>query len=109
MIRRVMSVVEHERAFELFGTRVRVLVGERVTPGLPEPEIAAIAVEVFLRKMHQALTRFEKTSELSVLNTDPADEVAVSPLLARAVAACLETAERTGGLVDPTLVDEIER
>jgi thiamine biosynthesis lipoprotein len=57
---------------------------------------------------HRRLTRFNRTSELCHLNADPRRRVPVSRLMCRFVAAALEAAELTGGLVDPTLVDDIE-
>lgn len=57
---------------------------------------------------HRRLTRFDPTSELSRLNADPRSRVRVSSIMCRFAAAAVEAAELTGGLVDPTLVDEIE-
>jgi thiamine biosynthesis lipoprotein len=67
-----------------------------------------IPLRVLLEGWHARFTRFEPASELSVLNADPHERVRVSPVMACFVAAAIEAAERTGGLVDPTLVDEIE-
>jgi FAD:protein FMN transferase len=58
---------------------------------------------------HQRLSRFELGSELSRLNRDPRTEVPASPLLRRLVAAVLTAGSRSGGLVDATLLDAIER
>jgi FAD:protein FMN transferase len=58
---------------------------------------------------HQRLSRFEPGSELSRLNRDPRTEVPASPLLRRLVAAVLVAGSRSGGLVDATLLDAIER
>ena len=54
------------------------------------------------------LSRFRDDSELCALNRDPRAEVPASPLLRAAVRAGLWAAERSGGLVDPTLVRELE-
>jgi thiamine biosynthesis lipoprotein len=99
---------EHERAFELLGSEVRLLVGPSASKGEPPPEVAALRVEAFLRSYHRRLTRFEAGSELSALNASPSRSNAVSPLLAVAVRAALWAAERSSGLVDPTLVWELE-
>ena len=48
------------------------------------------------------------SSELCALNADPRERVPASELLRRAVEAGVCAAERSGGLVDPTLVGEIE-
>ena len=58
---------------------------------------------------HRRLSRFEPASELSRLNRDPRTEVPASPLLRRLVAAVLTAGSRSGGLVDATLLDAIER
>jgi len=57
----------------------------------------------------QRLSRFDPDSELTALNHDTRTEVPASPLLQAAVTAGLWAAERSGGLVDPTLVRELER
>jgi thiamine biosynthesis lipoprotein len=100
---------EHERAFDLFGSRVRLLIGPPVDAGVRPPELAAVALEAFLRRVHARLSRFDPASELCALNADPGDSRAVSPLLALAVRAGLWAAEITGGLADPTLVGALER
>jgi len=99
---------EHERRFDLFGSEVRLLVGSPAQADLAPADIAATQAEAFLRLLHRRLTRFERDSDLSLLNADPRERVAVSSLLALAVRAGTFAAEETGGLVDPTLVDEIE-
>ncbi len=62
-----------------------------------------------LRRWHEQFSRFEPGSELSRLNGDPRGEVPVSPLMARLAQAVSDAAAMTGGLVDATLIDEIER
>jgi thiamine biosynthesis lipoprotein len=104
-----MASGEYERRFDLFGSHVRLLVGPPTRPGLAPPEAAGVQIEAFLRLMHRRLTRFEPDSELSVLNADPAEACQVSSLLATAAAAGVWAAEETGGLVDPTLVPELEQ
>jgi len=58
---------------------------------------------VFVQDFDRRLSRFRPDSELSRLNADPAAEVPVSALLATFAEAALAAAERSGGLVDPTL------
>jgi thiamine biosynthesis lipoprotein len=101
-------VGEHQRHFELFGTTVRVVVGGPAAHDSPRPEIAAAAAEAVLRSCHLELTRFDPTSELSRLNADPEPSRITSRLVAGAVAAAVRAAERSGGLVDPALLGEIE-
>jgi thiamine biosynthesis lipoprotein len=93
---------ELERRLELFGTQVRILVG-------PRDQQAARQVERRLRRQHRLLTRFEPSSELSLLNADPRDAVPVSAELGDALRAAIRTAELTDGLVDPTLLEPVER
>ncbi len=104
-----MSTAEHESRFDLFGSHVRLLIGPPVRPGAPSAETAAVQIEAFLRLMHRRLTRFEPESELSELNASPNEISQVSSLLSTAVAAGVWAAQLTGGLVDPTLVGELER
>lgn len=92
-------------SFECFGGRCAVRVGD------PDGEAARRAVERVRETLlgaHRALSRFDPDSELSRLNRDPRSEVPASPLLRRVVAAALTAGLRSGGLVDATLVDEIE-
>lgn len=99
---------ESDRRFGLFGSQVRVLIGEAVRPGLPSPEAMGIQIEFFLRLLHRKLTRFDPGSELCVFNADPSPHVLVGSTLAAAVDAALWAARRSDGLVDPTLVRELE-
>ena len=57
---------------------------------------------------HERFSRFEPGSELSRLNADPRDEVPVTPAMAQFARSVVQAAEKTGGLVNATLVDEIE-
>ncbi len=100
--------VESDRRFGLFGSHVRVLIGAPVRPDLPSGEAMGIQIEFFLRLLHRKLTRFDGGSELCALNAEPAESCSVSPTLAVAVDAALWAARRSDGLVDPTLVGELE-
>jgi FAD:protein FMN transferase len=75
-----------------------------------EAELHALADGVHSRieAVEAALSRFRPDSELSQLNQDPRPAVPVSALLRRAVAAGLWAAELSDGLVDPTLLGELE-
>ena len=90
----------HEHRFRAMGTEIRLLLGDA---GLaPELEARVAAFE-------RALTRFDAGSELSRLNADPRAVVPASPLLRRAIASAVHAAHATGGLVDPTLLGDLER
>ena len=69
---------------------------------------AATAARFALERFDERLSRFRPDSELCAFNADPRRVVAASPLLRGCVRAALWAAERTGGLVDPTLVGELE-
>jgi thiamine biosynthesis lipoprotein len=101
-------VIEADRRFKLFGSHLRLLIGDPARAGLPSPEAKGIQLEFFLRLLHRKLTRFDPGSELSVLNGDPRPHVAVSPTLTVAMQAAVWAARRSNGLVDPTLVRELE-
>jgi thiamine biosynthesis lipoprotein len=57
---------------------------------------------------HFQFSRFVSASELSRLNADPRPVVPVSRLMARLVSAAVTANRETAGLVDATLLDEIE-
>jgi thiamine biosynthesis lipoprotein len=100
-------MAEHDVSFEAMGSHVRLLIGEP-GPGLPAPAEAAERARRFVAEFEATLSRFDPASELSALNRDRRQRVPASPLLRQAVGAGLWAARWTGGLVDPTLVDEIE-
>ena len=75
-----------------------------------EAELAALAdgIHSQIEAVEAALSRFNPDSELSRLNRDPRPAVPASPLLRRAVAAALWAADYSDGLVDATLLGELE-
>ena len=94
-------------AFPCFGSTCGVLVdGEGELGSAVE---AVDAARACLESWHQRFTRFDRDSELSRLNADPRPAVEVTPIMARFVAAAVAAAEWTGGLVDPTLLADLER
>ncbi|MGN6254912.1 MAG: FAD:protein FMN transferase [Solirubrobacterales bacterium] len=98
---------EHDVTFDAMGSHVRLLIGEPGA-GLEPADVAAERARRFVFDFDAALSRFKPQSELCALNADPQEVVPASPLLRRAVRAGIEAAERSDGLVDPTLVGEIE-
>lgn len=98
---------EHDVTFDAMGSHVRLLIGEP-GPGMDPAPAAAERAREFIVAFDAALSRFKPDSELSALNADPRECVPASELLRAAVKAGLAAAERSGGLVDPTLADEIE-
>jgi FAD:protein FMN transferase len=98
---------EHERRLALFGSEVRLLVGAPTRPGIPSPEMAISAVELLLLRHQRNLTRFKPHSELSRVNDDRRRRVPISRLLADALRASLWAAERSDGLIDPTVLGDL--
>jgi FAD:protein FMN transferase len=83
--------------FDCMGTTVRLLMDDD-----------AAECRAFLERFDAALSRFRPESELCRLNASPETEVSVSSLLRAAISAGLTAAELTDGLVDPTLVGQLE-
>jgi thiamine biosynthesis lipoprotein len=57
---------------------------------------------------HDRFTRFSPDSELSHLNADPRAAVPVSPIMARFAQTVVDAGRWSGGLVDATLLDDVE-
>jgi FAD:protein FMN transferase len=93
--------------FQCLGSTCAVLV---IGPGENHSarEAASLARRT-LQSWHERFSRFLPTSELSLLNRDPRREVTVRPLMARFAQAVHGAGSLTGGLVDGTLLVEIER
>lgn len=72
-------------------------------------ERLADGVHTRVETVEAGLSRFRPGSELNALNADPRHAVPASPLLRRTVAAANWAAERSGGLVDATLLADLER
>ena len=92
--------------FDCFGSRCAVLVTG--SGRLGGAELAAQLARRQLRDWHRRFSRFEPGSELSLLNGNPGTRVPVTGTMARLAEAVVHAARRTGGLVDGTLVREIE-
>lgn len=94
---------EDRETFDCFGGRVTVSIRG------PESEARLREARETLLDAHRRLSRFEPESELSLLNGDRRAAVPASPLLRRLATAAYTAGALSGGLVDATLVDEIER
>ncbi len=92
----------HDLTFDSMGCEVRLLIGDPL-PGSPPAAEAARRERLFIELFDAALSRFKADSELTAFNADPRPVVTASPILRQAVRAGLWAAERSGGLVDPTL------
>ena len=92
-----------DESFRALGTTVRVLVEA------PDAHCRAQRTRRMVEAYDRRLSRFRPDSELCALNADPRERVPCSPLLGDAVRAALHAAELSGGLVDPTLLPQLER
>lgn len=70
---------------------------------------AVAAAEEIIHDLHDRLSRFEPESELCRLNADPRESVPASGLVIRFADLVRQAGEQTGGLVDATLLDQIEQ
>lgn len=94
---------EAAASFACFGSTCAV----RVRGG--DAEAAVAAAREALLEWHDRFTRFDAGSELSRLNADRRETVRVSTVMALFAEAVVSVAGYTGGLVDGTLLDDIER
>jgi FAD:protein FMN transferase len=102
-------MTELDYRFQAMGSDVRLLIGERLLASAPPPLEAADRERAFVGEFSDRLSRFRPDSDLSALNRSPRASVLAAPLLRAAVRAGLWAAQRSGGLVDPTLVRALER
>jgi thiamine biosynthesis lipoprotein len=98
----------HDTTFRSMGSDMRLIVEAPLLRGLLPPAEAAEGQRRYIEDFARRLSRFRPNSELCALNADHSSEVPASILLRTAVSAGLWAAERSGGLVDPTLVGAIE-
>jgi thiamine biosynthesis lipoprotein len=92
--------------FDCFGSTATVIINGDGPAGTPAA--AAASVKRRMLDWHAQFSRFEPHSELSLLNADQRETVPVTPVMARLIEAILDSARQSGGLVDGTLVGEIE-
>jgi thiamine biosynthesis lipoprotein len=104
---RPVARLEHRHRFACFGGQCTVLIAD--SRRVAEAAAAAVKAKRTLLEWHERFSRFEARSELSALNRDPGQTVAVSPMLARLVRAAVDASRLTAGLVDATLGGAIER
>lgn len=100
---------ELDYTFAAMGSDIRFLIGPPLLSSTPAPLAAADREKAFVLDFGERLSRFRRGSELSALNRCPSPRVPAGELLRLAVRAGLWAARRSNGLVDPTLVHELER
>jgi thiamine biosynthesis lipoprotein len=98
---------EQIERFDCFGSSCSVLVDG--SDGTRSAAEAVRAARSSLESWHERFSRFEPDSELSLLNDDPRIVVPAGGLMVRLAAAARFAGELSGGLVDATLVEQIER
>jgi thiamine biosynthesis lipoprotein len=96
--------VELDYSFHAMGSDVRLLIGRPLVASAPSALEAADRERAFVLEFAGRLSRFKADSELSALNRDPRRVVPASRLLRAAIAAGVWAAERSDGLVEPTLL-----
>ena len=97
---------EQCETFACFGSHCTVIVADA---RVADAQAAVASARRRLLEWHEQFSRFETGSELTRLNGDPDATVRVSPMMRRVVEAGVKAAHATRGLVDPTLLAEIER
>jgi thiamine biosynthesis lipoprotein len=99
--------IERSETFPCFGTTCGAwVIGHSA---LGDARAAVTAIRRRMEAWHRQFSRFEPDSELCRLNRDPRTTVPVSAAMIRFVETAVAAASLTGGLVDPTLLSEIER
>ncbi|MGK2878267.1 MAG: FAD:protein FMN transferase [Solirubrobacterales bacterium] len=93
------------RSFDAMGTRVSFWIDHSAGH---RAEAAFSAGETLIRDFDMRLSRFKPESELCALNADPHATVPVSSLMARFVDAAVSVAQISDGLIDPTLIEDVE-
>ena len=91
------------RTFRAMGTEVLVVVPAA------DLELASLEIEALFAMWEKALSRFRPESELSTLNRTGGEPLAASELLFAVVATALDAARATGGLFDPSLLEDLVR
>jgi len=97
---------ESVERFDCFGSRCAVLVigdGEQRSA-----RDAALDARRSLLEWHGRFSRFLADSELNRMNRDPRSRLAVTPMMADLAQAVVDAGALSDGLVDATLIDELE-
>jgi thiamine biosynthesis lipoprotein len=100
------AAIEHRDTFACFGSVCTVIVTDSVRDA--DAAAALGTARERLLEWHGRFSRFLADSELTQLNENPRPVVPITPLMRRVLDAARRAAELSGGLVDATLVSEIE-
>jgi len=101
------AAIEHRDTFACFGSHCTVIVADAAR--VADAAVALERARERLREWHRRFSRFLADSELTRLNDDPRPVVPITPLMRRVLEAARKAAELSGGLVDATLINEIEQ
>ena len=96
-----------DERFPSMGGEARVRLESDHLP-LAELERHAATIQALLDDAESTLSRFRDDSELSRLNRDPRSAVPASPLMRQLARTARWAGARSGGLVDATLLTELE-
>lgn len=99
-------MTEATNTFTCFGGACTVLVDGDGPAGSPGEAVTEATDQLLI--WHTQFSRFKPESELTALNGDPQERVVVTPIMAQFVQAALDVASLTNGLVDATMLDQIE-
>ena len=85
--------------------------GTTITVVLPEVQVqrGGKAVRALFTHWEETLSRFLPDSELSYLNQQAGKSLIVSPLLFTVLQTAFNAAHETGGIYDPTLLNQLEQ
>jgi thiamine biosynthesis lipoprotein len=100
-------MTEAANTFTCFGGNCTVFVDGDGPAGTPAQAVTAATDQLLV--WHAQFSRFKIESELATLNRDLRERLPVSPIMARFLAAVVDSAALTGGLVDATMLDRIEQ
>lgn len=98
-----------ELRFEAMGTQILLRAGAPLAAGEPSGEVALEDARSWIHDFDRRLSRFRPDSELCRLNADERSEVPASALLRTFAKAALWATNRSGGMVDSTLLDAVEQ
>jgi thiamine biosynthesis lipoprotein len=99
---------EHDSTFRSMGVDVRLLIGRPLRGFDASAERAAAEQRRFIERFWARMSPDDPSSELSALNDSPREAVRASPLLRQLVRAALWAASYSDGLVDPTILGDLE-
>ncbi|MEA2375680.1 MAG: FAD:protein transferase [Thermoleophilaceae bacterium] len=96
-----------DRRFACMGGQARIRLESDSLPDAVLDEHVR-SLRAFFEEFDASMSRFRADSELSILNRDPRERVPASPLLRELVGAARFAGQRSRGLVDATLLDDLE-